>query len=205
MKPMSALLLAATIAIPAAPALALDAGASRSSDLRSEGPSVLSASERSNYRAIFAAIHSGDWAGASARLAGMRDGPLHAAATAEIYLAKGSPVVSMEQALNLLREAPYLPQAAQLGRLAQRRGATSLPDLPRTQDLVWAGSQPRRSRADSVANDPVAQELDAQIQPLIVDDQPAAAEALLNARAYSLSPDARTEFQQRIAWSYYLT
>ena len=156
MKPIPILLLAAAVAAPLAPASALDTNTRSSADLRREGPSVLSASERSNYRQVFAAIHSGDWAGASARLAGMRDGPLHAAATAELYLAKGSPVVSMEQALTLLREAPYLPQAAQLGRLAERRGATSLPDLPQTQNLVWAGSQPRRARGDSVANDPVA-------------------------------------------------
>jgi soluble lytic murein transglycosylase len=205
MKPLRALLLAAIIALPAARAVALDANVSRSSDLRRDGPSVLSASERGNYREVFAAIDNGDWAAAAARLAGMREGPLHAAATAELYLAEGSPVVSMEQALTLLRQAPYLPHAAQLGRLAERRGAEELPDLPRVEDLVWAGSQPRRDRAESVANDPMARELDALVQPLIVDDRPTEAEALLNARAYSLSPEARTEFQQRIAWSYYLT
>ena len=205
MKPLRALLIAATLALPAAPALALDVGTSRSADLRRDGPSVLSASERSNYREVFAALDRQDWAGVAARLAGMRDGPLHAAATAELYLAKGSPMVSMEQALTLLRQAPYLPQAAQLGRLAQRRGATELPDLPRAQDLAWAGSQPRRARAHSVATDPAARELDSLIQPLIVGDRPAEAEALLNARSYGLSPEARTEFQQRVAWSYYLT
>lgn len=40
---------------------------------------------------------------------------------------------------------------------------------------------------------------------MIVDDQPASAEALLAARAYELTPQARTEFEQRISWSYYLT
>src|SRR3546814_12339216 len=83
----------------------------------------------------------------------MRDGPLHAAATAEMYLAKGSPVVSLEQAMTLLRQAPYLPHAAQLGRLAERRGAARLPDLPHIQTLVWAGSQQRRATPDSVAHD----------------------------------------------------
>src|SRR3546814_20644500 len=96
----------------------------------------------------------------------MRDGPLHAAATAEMYLAKGSPVVSLEQAMTLLRQAPYLPHAAQLGRLADRRGAERLPDLPHIQNLVWPGTQPRRARPESVANDPAARELDAHV-PLL--------------------------------------
>src|SRR3546814_15398272 len=96
----------------------------------------------------------------------MRDGPLHAAATAEMYLAKGSPVVSLEQAMTLLRQAPYLPHAAQLGRLAVRRGAERLPALPHIQKHVWAGSPPPRARAESVANDPAARHLEAPVPPL---------------------------------------
>src|SRR3546814_20116609 len=103
MKPLRTLLLAAAVALPAAPSVAFDASASSSSDLRRDGPSVLSASERTNYREVFATIDRRDWAGAAARLAGMRDGPLHAAATAELELAKGAPVVSLEQEMTLLR------------------------------------------------------------------------------------------------------
>ena len=143
MTMLRALLLAAAAALPAAPAIAIDASPSRSSDLRRGEPSVLSASERSNYREVFAGLDRGDWAGAAARLSGMRNGPLHAAATAELYLAKGSPVVSLGQLMTLLERAPELPQAAQLGRLAERRGAETLPRLPEAQNLVWAGSQPR--------------------------------------------------------------
>ena len=91
MKPLSALMLAAAIALPAAPGLALDTNVSRSTDLRRGGPSVLSASERSHYRAIFSAIDNGDWAEAAARLDGMREGPLHAAATAGVSPRGGAP------------------------------------------------------------------------------------------------------------------
>ena len=205
MTMLRALLLAAAAALPAAPAIAIDASPSRSSDLRRGEPSVLSASERSNYREVFAGLDRGDWAGAAARLSGMRNGPLHAAATAELYLAKGSPVVSLRQLMTLLERAPELPQAAQLGRLAERRGAETLPRLPEAQNLVWAGSQPRRARARGVEGDPVAAQIEARIQSLIVEDQPGAAEALLNEKFHALTPGARTEFQQRIAWSYYLT
>jgi soluble lytic murein transglycosylase len=193
MTRLRTLLLAAAIATPAIPAAAYAPPASQ-----------LGASERSHYREVFAAIRAGDWAGATARLDGMREGPLHPVARAEIYLGKGSPRVELEQVMPLLARAPEMPQAAQLARLAESRGASELPSIPQAQNLVWAGSQPRRARPKTVKGDPVADALEIRIQPLIVDDQPAAAEALLIEKEYELSPEALTAFQQRIAWSYYL-
>ena len=116
-------------------------------------------------------------------------------------------MATLEQLTALLAEAPDLPQAAQLARLAQTRGAApdALPPLPQAQNLAWAGEQPRRSRAPSVKGDAAADELEALVQPLIVDDQPASAEALLVEREPMLTPEARSEYRQRIAWSYYLT
>ena len=191
------LLLAAAIALPAAPALADAGGEARIAP-------ELGNAERGAWREIFAAIRSGDWAAASSRLDSMRESPLASVARAELYLAKGSPRVELDRLMALLSQAPELPQAEQLARLATARGATVLPDMPQTQALVWQGSQPRRIRAQSVKGDPVAAELERQVQPLIVDDRPAEAEALLVAREAELGAEARAEFQQRIAWSYYL-
>src|SRR5688500_5230636 len=146
MNRLRPLLLAACLALPAAPALA-DSGR------QAPAPSELSAAERTGYREVFAAIRSGDWATAAARLQAMRDGPLTHVARAELYLAKGSPRVELEPLLALLTQAPELPQAEQIARLAAGRGATSLPDMPQTQNLVWQGSQPRRSRAQSIKGD----------------------------------------------------
>jgi len=42
------------------------------------------------------------------------------------------------------------------------------------------------------------------IQPLIRDDHAVEAEALLSTRIAELSDEARTAFQQRIAWVYFL-
>src|SRR3546814_18637332 len=123
MKPLRTLLLAAAVALPAAPSVAFDASASSSSDLRRDGPSVLSASERTNYSEVFANIDRSDWAGAAARLAGMRDGPLHAAATAQMYFAKAPPGVSLWPAMTPLRQAQSLPPAAPIGRPADKRAA----------------------------------------------------------------------------------
>jgi len=199
------LLLAAACAMPAAPVLAADAPRGRSVDhARTAKPTVLTAAERSAYREIFAAIRAGKWADASLKLETMRHGPLHDAAVAQLYLAAGSPRVELPQLTALLASAPELPQAEQLGRLASTRGAVELPTLPQAQRMIWQGGQPRRERARNVRGEAVATALEAQIQPLIVADQPRAAEALLIDQEASLSTDARTEFQQRIAWSHYL-
>jgi soluble lytic murein transglycosylase-like protein len=189
----SALLLAAALALPATPAFAEDGNS----------PPALTAEQRSAWREVFAAIRAEDWPAASTKLAALPDGPLHRAARAELYLAKGSPKVELPQLLELLAAAPEMPKAEQLARLAQTRGATELPTLPQAQALVWVGSQPRRERADSTKGDPVAAELEPLVQPLIKDNRPYEAEALFLERQDRLGSDARTEYQQRIGWSYY--
>jgi soluble lytic murein transglycosylase-like protein len=204
MMRMRNLLFAAALALPIAPAAAADdAGVGRSAR-RAASPSVLSDSQRSNYREVFAAIRASDWAGAAARLDGMGDGPLHGIARAELYLAKGSPKVEMEPLLALISASPDMPQAAQLARLATTRGAAQLPYIAQPQELRWQGGQPRRARARGVSGDSVAAELEAIVQPLIVDDKPSEAEAHLLQWQDRLTPEARTEYQQRIGWSYYL-
>ncbi len=203
---MKRLLLAAAALLPAAPAVAADAPAARGAGVsRHTQPTVLTPEQRSAYRDIFAAIRAEDWAGAAAKLDAMPAGPLHAAARAELYLAKGSPKVELDPLMALLAAAPDAPQAPQLARLAQARGAIELPVLPQAQKLIWVGEQPRRARARTTASDAAAAELEALIQPMIKDDQPAAAESLLIEREPLLAPEALTEFRQRIAWSHYLT
>lgn len=191
---LSALLLAAALALPAAPALA-DSGV--------PGSAGLSAEQRGAWREVFAAIRADDWAGAATRLAALPDGPLHQTARAELYLAKGSPRTELPQLLSLLAQAPDMPKAEQLAKLALTRGATELPALPQAQNLVWVGSQPRRGRAQATRDDPAAAALEPLIQPLIKDNRPFEAEAIFLERQDQLGSDARTELQQRIGWSYY--
>jgi soluble lytic murein transglycosylase-like protein len=165
---------------------------------------LLSAEQREFYRAVFAAIEARDWAGAAARLDSTGEGPLHLYARARLYLAPGSPRVELAPLVTLLASAPDLLQAEQLGRLAAGRGAVELPRLPTAQRLVGVPGQPRRGRAPGLRGDPIAAALEPLIQPLIVDDKPAEAEALLSAREAELSPEALSQFQHRIAWSHYL-
>ena len=170
-------------------------------------PQLLSAPARADYRNVFAAIRSGDWNTASAKLDAMPDGLLTPVARAELFLAKGSPKTDLSPLLALITQAPELPEATQLARLAKARGALpdAIPALPVERDLVLLARAPRRQNAASIRSDTVATTLGAQIRPLILNDRPSDAEALLVAQQDQLCPEARTEWQQRVAWSYYLT
>ncbi|HEX6376662.1 MAG TPA: lytic transglycosylase domain-containing protein [Allosphingosinicella sp.] len=194
MTKLRPLLLAAALVLPAMPAFAESGEA---------GPAALSVEQRSAWREVFAAIRAGDWPGAAARLDALPPGPLQQAARAELYLAKGSPKVELPQLLSLLEAAAEMPRAEQLARLARTRGATELPELPQAQSLVWVGSQPRRSRAPTTKDDAAATELEPLVQPLIKDNRPYEAEAIFVGRQDRLGAEARTEYQQRIGWSYY--
>ncbi len=167
-------------------------------------PAQLGASERDNYRAVFASLRAQDWAGAAGRLDGMREGPLHNLARAMLYTMPGSPRVELQPLADLIARAPELPQAGDLARLARARGAEALPELPDAQRLVGLAGQPRRARPRPIRGDEVADALEPLIQPLIVADQAYEAETLLATRIEELSDEARTAFQQRIAWVYYL-
>ncbi len=168
-------------------------------------PVQLGPNAREQYRAIFAAIDAGKWADATVKLDAMPTGPLHPLARGLIYLGKGSPKVEADALATLATQAPDLPQAQSLVRLATARGASVIPQLPEVRPLVWLGTAPRRTRTATTEGDPAAGPIADQILPLIKDDRPIDAEAVLIMNGDKLSPAARTEWQQRVAWSYYLT
>jgi soluble lytic murein transglycosylase len=168
-------------------------------------PLQLGPNARERYRDIFASIDAGKWADASSKLAAMDEGPLHPTLRAIIYTAKGSPKVEAADLVTLASIAPDLPLAPALVRLAGARGAVSVPLLPEVRELTWLGTSPRRSRTATTEGDPAAGGIATQILPLIKDDRPVDAEAILVLNADNLTPDARTEWQQRVAWSYFLT
>ena len=170
-------------------------------------PAQLDASQREGYRAVFAAIREQRWNDAQLQLAAMKPGPLDAIARAELYTAAGSPKVELEPLMALLRQAPELPEADQIGRIAQLRGAdaSSLPAIPSEQRLVWHNGAPVRARLRAERSDTVEAMLADKIKPFIDNDDGAGAEALVNGSLGDLSPEARTEWQQRVSWIYYLS
>lgn len=153
---------------------------------------------------VFAAIRGGQWSAASAGIAALPASPLGALAKAQLYTAKGSPAVSVQQLLALIAEAPELPQAEQLQRMALARGATATPSLPRRAALVPIGSAPRRGRARPVTGEPEVDRLRKAMEPLVKVDDAAGAEALLQASLPLISAEARAELGQRVAWIYYV-
>lgn len=166
---------------------------------------VLAPLERQGYAAVFEAIRSGAWEQARSGIAADPDSVLAAVATAELYLAKNSPRVEAPDLIALIARAPELPQAPQLVLLAKKRGVVDPPALPTTRDLDWVKGAPARTVAPGASPDDIAAAALAQgARPLLKTDQPAAAEALLTAAQDQLSPEAATEWRQRVAWSYYL-
>ena len=199
-----------TLAIACALAVTVAAGAATAEPVNSATtaktpriPTLLDDAQQVGYRAIFGAIRDGRWTDAQLQLDALKPGPLHAIARAELYTAKGSPRVDLDKLLAVLNEAPELPQAEQLARLAKSRGASELPPLPETQTLIWRDGAPRRARAKSVKSDEIAATLAVQMQPYVKADQGAPAQALLESTS-GLTPEAQTEWQQRVAWMYFL-
>lgn len=155
-----------------------------------------------DWRGVFSAIHLGQWASAAAGIAALPDDPLKVVARAELYTAKGSPPVTLDDLQSLLAAAPELPQAEQIERMAVSRGAIEQLAVPE-QPVVGLGGAPRRTRARPVAGEPLADQLRAALDPLLKIDSADAAEALMQQSTPLLSPEARAEAAQRVAWSYY--
>lgn len=157
-----------------------------------------------DWREVFAAIRSGNWASADAGIAVLPANILSPVAKAELYTAKGSPTVDLARLQALLAEAPELPQAEQITRMAFARGATTTPMIVAKRPLIFLGAPPARYRARPVQGEPAADQLRIALDPLIRADDDAGAELLVMQTAPLLSAEARAEAAQRVAWAYYV-
>ena len=166
-------------------------------------PQQLDREARDYYRQVFAAIDRQDWFAAESLLA-QRDGLLHPVARAELFLAANSPRVELPQIEAWMARGHRLPQAAQLARLAVTRGATEAPRLPRETAFYSRGSLPRRVRPGSIDDGTMPADVRQQILERIAGDDPDGARLLLDGVDALLSPEARAEWRQRVAWSYYI-
>lgn len=201
----SCLALAAMSAAAAMPAKADNAPSAAA--FRSDFNSALSINDadKGRYSAIYAALTSQSWADAKAMILALdQQDPMRFVALSDLYVAKDSPRVELFDVLDLVNKAAWLPNAEQLSRLAQKRGATILPTLPQIQKMVWLGSAPRREYVATTKTDLLAQALVGQITPFIKNDDPVGAETLLASGEIGLTPEGVTEVRQRVAWSYYI-
>lgn len=158
-----------------------------------------------DWRGVLTAIANREWEAARLGVEAMPAGVLKSYARAELYTAKDSPRVDLAPILTLLAEAPELPQAEQLQRLATTRGATQPPAIYWPRATVSLGSAPRRGRTRSVEGEPAMDQLRLAIEPLIKVDDGASAEALFVAALPTLSYEARAEAAHRVGWMYFVS
>jgi len=198
-----ALTAALAAALAATPAAAQSTREYYTAHAQVSAPQQLDREARDYYRQVFAAIDRQDWAGADALLS-QRSGILHPTARAQLYLAANSPRVELWQIEAWMDGGRRLPWAAQLGRLAMTRGATAMPRLPTEARLTSRGSLPRRVRPSSIDDGTMPADIRQQILERISGDDPDGARLLLDGVDALLSPEARAEWRQRVAWSYYI-
>lgn len=165
---------------------------------------VLSAQEREAYRQIFAAIDTEQWGLVESLLAQYPDGVLTQTARAEYYTHAKSPKVSAEQIAGWFIAGTDLPQAEQLARMGAKRGLTALPVLPTGQGFARQPNAPKRILPRTVTDGTMPAATSAAILAAIKADNPAEAHRLLVEVDPMLSGDARAEWRQRVAWSYYI-
>ena len=201
----SFLAVAALSAAAAIPAKADDGSSSAAFRSASNPRLSIDDADKERYSAIYAALSAQRWVDAKAMILALdQQDPMRSVALSDLYVAKESPRVELFDVLDLVNKAAWLPNADQLSRLAQKRGATILPTLPQVQKMVWLGSAPRREYVATTKTDLLAQALVGRITPFIKNDDPAGAETLLASGEIGLTPDGVTEVRQRVAWSYYI-
>lgn len=167
-------------------------------------PGILSKAEREHFRAVFRAIDREQWEEVENLLEGQEGAVLYQTALAEYYTHANSPKVSAEDIARWFELGVHLPQAEQLGRMGQKRGLERLPEFPRAQSFARQPYAPKRIRPRSIVDGTMPTEVRSQILEFIKNDDPTSAHALLTQVDEQLSPEARAEWRQRVAWSYYI-
>ena len=158
-----------------------------------------------DWAGVLLAIGNSDWEAARLGIEALPNDLLKPYARAELFTAKGSPKVDAGPIMALLAEAPELPQAEQLARMAVTRGAIEPPAIIWPRATVALGSAPRRGKTRPVEGDPAADALRTALEPFVkVDDGPGA-EALMLQALPTLSYEGRAEAAQRIAWIYFVS
>jgi soluble lytic murein transglycosylase-like protein len=194
------------VALGPLPALANSAAAEyfRSRAARTAVPSVLTQADRDYYRQLDEAIDRKDWAKVQKMLGERPDGPLHQDVRARYFLAPGSPKIELNELEAWLQQGTDHPEAERIATLAAKRGATALPGLPGEQPLQRLSGIPKRVRPAPTGDGTMSGGTANAILEKIKNDDPLGAQQLLEGVDPLLSQEARAEWRQRIAWSFYI-
>ncbi len=171
---------------------------------RTAVPTLLSQDERDYYRRLFDAIDHKDWTTVQSMFAQKPDGPLHQQARAEYFLDSNSPKIELAELQTWLSQGTTLPGADQISRLALKRGALSVPSAPVQRQFASLPSLPKRIRPSSINDGTMPGTVSAGIMDRIKADDPVGARVLLDGIDGALSPSARAEWRQKVAWSFYI-
>lgn len=167
-------------------------------------PDLLSRDDRAYYSEVFTAIDRQNWSRVEEMLAERGDGPLHQVAKAEYYLHANSPRVEVDKISAWLQQGQDLPYAEQLIRLGQTRGLDYVPNLPGKQQLVRQPYSSKRIRPRTTSDGTLPTSIRSAILDRIKNDDPDGARLLLDGIDANLSSEARAEWRQRVAFSYYI-
>jgi soluble lytic murein transglycosylase len=133
----------------------------------------------------------------------MPRGALHPTAEAQILIAQGTGA-GLTRLIGFLEANPDAPQAGAIAGLARRAGATDLPPLVRTKQMIpvrlTPALGPRGARLETAADEAFS----SAARAAIAADQPADVEALLDRYGPDLTAEVRSEWAQRGAWDAYL-
>lgn len=188
----------------ASPAFADSAEYFRTRAIQNNVPTLLPREDREYYTELFGAIDHADWKKVQVLFQQRQDGPLHSVALAEYYLAPTSPRVEALAIESWLLGGINLPQAERLVSMGLKRGLAVRPSLPYQQDFYRQPSISKRVRPNSVEDGSMPQGVRDGILDRIKNDDPDGARLLLDGVDAGLSPEARAEWRQRVAWSYYI-
>ncbi|QZD92632.1 lytic transglycosylase domain-containing protein [Qipengyuania xiapuensis] len=206
MKTSRLMLMAACLGLPlAAPAKAQESSLSHfSRDHANALPRLLSTDDRFYYASLFEAIEAENWDRVEVVLGQREDGPLHAAALAAYYLDPKSPRIELARIEEWLRRYAGSARTEGLVRLGQTRGLSWEPEMPRARSLVRQPGITRRTRPATINDGTLSDDVRSAILERIREDDPDGARLLLDGVDASLSREARAEWRQRVAWSYYI-
>ena len=163
-------------------------------------PLQLSLADRQAYGQVFRDIDAGRYAKAETGLAAIGPGLLSETARALLMISHGTARLSRTELSDWLAANRDLPQAPRIAQIAERMPAPDASPLP-----ILVLARPFRTVAYTARPDldPADISFINAVKPLLVADRNAAAEEHWRAVQGSLSNGVRTEWAQRIGWSYY--
>ena len=167
-------------------------------------PQLLESEDRLFYASLFEALEAKNWDRFEVLLAQRPDGPLHGTALATYFLDPASPRIELARIEDWLQRFPRNPMAEDIVRLGRTRGLSWTPDLPRERSLSRQPGLTRRTLPSTVNDGSMPGNVSGAILERIKNDDPDGARLLLDGVDASLSPAARAEWRQRVAWSYYI-